>query len=161
MRGNNDTCPVIDISMKCRAYSRESVASRIIGIITSSMAFSWTCQPNINEVNPQSIIECRKARGPVGFSHKCVIVGYNKKNIQYLVLYRFVTYHARILFPTLTKIDHPVLLHYLQFSFYSLISILFDRNKEKKCPQKWQHVWSNEKLISQSMYNIALQYQYT
>ena len=49
INGNRDTCPATANGRNAPRNRRSFRASRLKGIITKRMAFSWTCQPNKKE----------------------------------------------------------------------------------------------------------------
>ena len=49
INGNRDTCPATANGRNAPRNRRSFRASRLKGIITKRIAFSWTCQPNKNE----------------------------------------------------------------------------------------------------------------
>ncbi len=48
-RGNNDTCPATANGRKAPRYRRSFNANKLNGMITSNIAFSWTCHPKRKE----------------------------------------------------------------------------------------------------------------
>ena len=54
-RGNKETCPETARGRNAPKYRRSRRATRLKGMMTSKIAFSWTCQPNRNEAYPQRV----------------------------------------------------------------------------------------------------------
>ena len=47
--GKSETCPATAKGLKAPRYRRSLSAKRLNGMITNSIAFSWTCQPKRND----------------------------------------------------------------------------------------------------------------
>jgi len=62
-RGKSETCPATARGRKAPRYRRSLRAMSENGMMTSRMAFSWTCQPKRKDAYPQRVTE------PMNVSH--------------------------------------------------------------------------------------------
>lgn len=58
--GKRLTCPATASGRKAPRYRRSLRAMRLKGMMTSKMAFSWTCQPKRKEEYPQRVMVAMK-----------------------------------------------------------------------------------------------------